>query len=163
MPARTVKRVSKPRSKTKVKRPTQGGPPVRRAVVPETVATMDAPAIAPVMESVTPAVSPVAISGTGGRVVLGASCTIHEAPALRAHLLEQAAQPGPYEIDGSGVQHIDTAGLQLVVAFALDCLERSIHYVWTGRSAALDEAIRILGVGALLESPGAASYSPGGK
>jgi anti-anti-sigma regulatory factor len=94
--------------------------------------------------------------------VLGASCTIHEAPALRAHLLEQAALPGPYLIDGSAVQFIDTAGLQLVVAFALDCLERSIHYAWTGRSAALEEAIRTLGVAALLESPGAAtSYSVG--
>ncbi len=97
-----------------------------------------------------------------GRVVLGAACTIHEAAALRAHLLEQAALPGPYEIDGGAVEHIDTAGLQLVVAFALDCLERSIHYTWTRRSPALEEAIRTLGVGALLESPGAASYSPGG-
>ena len=60
------------------------------------------------------------------------------------------------------MQQIDTAGVQLVVAFALDCLERSIHYVWTARSVALDEAIRTLGVGALLESPGGAGYSPSG-
>jgi phospholipid transport system transporter-binding protein len=97
------------------------------------------------------------------RVVLGAACTIHEAQALRAHLLEIAALPGPYEIDGGGVQQIDTAGVQLVVAFALDCLERNIHYVWTARSPVLDEAIRVLGVGALLESPGGAPYVvPGG-
>jgi hypothetical protein len=51
------------------------------------------------------------------------------------------------------VQQVDTAGVQLVVAFALDCLERGIHYVWTGRSAPLEEAIATLGVGALLESP----------
>ena len=89
-----------------------------------------------------------------GRVVLGVSCTIHEASQLRTQLLEQATHPGPYEIDGSSVQQIDTAGLQLVVAFALDCLERNIRYVWTGRSPVLDEAIRVLGVGALLESPG---------
>lgn len=97
-----------------------------------------------------------------GRVVLGAACTIHEAQALRAHLLEQQAHPGPYEIDGSGVEQIDTAGLQLVVAFALDCLERNIHYAWKARSPALEEAIRVLGVAALLESPGGASYVPGG-
>jgi anti-anti-sigma regulatory factor len=95
-------------------------------------------------------------------VVLGAACTIHEAKALRAHLLEKAAQPGPYEIDGGSVGQIDTAGLQLVVAFALDCLERNVHYVWKARSPVLEEAIRVLGVGALLESPGAASYVPGG-
>ena len=94
----------------------------------------------------------------GGRVVLGTTCTIHEAQALRLHLLEQQAHPGPYVIDGAEVTEIDTAGLQLVVAFALDCLERNVPYVWSGRSPALEEAIRILGVGALLESPGATSY-----
>ena len=97
-----------------------------------------------------------------GRVVLGASCTIHEAQALRAHLLETAAQPGPYEIDGGGVQQIDTAGLQLVVAFALDCLEKNVHYVWKARSPVLEEAIHVLGVAALLESPGASMFAPGG-
>jgi anti-anti-sigma regulatory factor len=66
-------------------------------------------------------------------------------------------------LDGSAVEQIDTAGVQLVVAFALDCLERSIHYAWTGRSPALEEAIRTLGVGALLESPGSATpYSVAG-
>jgi phospholipid transport system transporter-binding protein len=98
-----------------------------------------------------------------GRIVLGASCTIHEAQDLRAHLMAQAALPGPYEIDGNGVQQIDTAGVQLVVAFALDCLEHNIRYVWKGRSPALEEAIRVLGVGALLESPGGAPYVPAGS
>lgn len=101
--------------------------------------------------------APAAAAGgaaVSGRVSLGVSCTIHEAQALRAQLLEHATHPGPYEIDGSGVQQIDTAGLQLVVAFALDCLERNIRYAWKGRSPALEEAIRVLGVAALLESPG---------
>jgi len=89
-----------------------------------------------------------------GQIVLGVSCTIHEARALREQLLAQAAHPGPYEIDGSGVQQVDTAGVQLVVAFALDCLEKGVAYSWKGRSTALEEAIRVLGVGALLESPG---------
>jgi anti-anti-sigma regulatory factor len=89
-----------------------------------------------------------------GRLALGASCTIHQVQALRAHFIEQAALPGPYEIDGGQVQQIDTAGVQLVVAFALDCLERGINYSWKGRSPAFDEAVRVLGVGALLECPG---------
>lgn len=88
-----------------------------------------------------------------GRIVLGASCTIHEARALREQMLAQAAHPGPFELDGSAVEHVDTAGVQLVVAFALDCLERNVPYAWKGRSAVLDDAIRVLGVGALLESP----------
>ena len=102
--------------------------------------------------------TPVANMPVAGRIVLGTACTIHEAQALRAHLLERAAHPGPYEIDGGGVEQIDTAGLQLVVAFALDCLERNVHYVWKARSPVLEEAIRVLGVGALLESPGASMF-----
>jgi phospholipid transport system transporter-binding protein len=88
-----------------------------------------------------------------GRVVLPATCTIHEARALQAHLLEQLDRPGPCEIDGGAVQQVDTAGVQLVLAFALDCLERNLPYIWKSRSPALEEAIRVLGVGALLEYP----------
>lgn len=95
-----------------------------------------------------PAAKPV-----NGRVVLPAICTIHGARALQAHLLEQLQLPGPCEIDGGGVQQVDTAGVQLVLAFALDCLERSLQYTWKARSPALEEAIRVLNVGALLEYP----------
>jgi len=88
-----------------------------------------------------------------GRVVLPANCTIHGARVLQTHLLEQLELPGPCEIEGGSVQQVDTAGVQLVLAFALDCLERSLQYVWKGRSAPLEDAIRVLGVGALLEYP----------
>ena len=87
------------------------------------------------------------------RVVLGTSCTIQEAAAVRAHLLAQAAQPGPYEIDGASVEHVDTSGVQLIVAFALDCLEKGTAYKWIGRSPTLEKAIELLGVSALLEYP----------
>jgi anti-anti-sigma regulatory factor len=163
MPA-TVKRIAKNRSNKKHSRPkTKGASAERtesRTTVPEPVEFMpEVVSTPPKAMGAPPAASPLA----SGKVVLGASCTIHEAPALRSHLIAQASHPGPYELDGSAVQQIDTAGLQLVVAFALDCLERGIHYAWTGRSATLDEAIRTLGVGALLESPGAATnYSAPG-
>jgi phospholipid transport system transporter-binding protein len=162
MPA-TVKRVSKARSNNKLRRPKKMSPQTVQRDVPETVDIMTAEASAPALAEGVNAAVPAAAANSQGRIVLGATCTIHEAPALRAHLLEQTAHPGPYEIDGAAVQQIDTAGVQLVVAFALDCLEKGIHYVWTGRSPVLDEAIRTLGVGALLESPGAATnYSAPG-
>lgn len=85
--------------------------------------------------------------------MLGTSCTIQEAAAVRAHLLAQAAMPGPYEIDGGSVEMIDTAGVQLIVAFALDCLEKGVAYKWAGRSATLEKAIELLGVSPLLEYP----------
>jgi phospholipid transport system transporter-binding protein len=157
----TVKRVSKARSNNKPGRPKQVSPQeVPR--VSETVEVMKADATVPSPAEGASLAVPTATRSLG-RIVLGATCTIHEAAALRAHLLEQTAHPGPYEIDGAGVQQIDTAGVQLVVAFALDCLEKGIHYAWTGRSPVLEEAIRTLGVGALLESPGAATaYSAPG-
>ena len=149
MASRNVKRVSKARSKGTPRRPKQGSPSVSECVDPMTAA-------------VKPAAPPATAHTPAGRVLLGASCTIHEAQALRLQLLDQASHPGPYEIDGSRVEQIDTAGVQLIVGFALDCLERGIHYVSTGRSAALEEAIQTLGVGALLESPGASpNYAAG--
>jgi len=90
-----------------------------------------------------------------GRVVLGGSCTIHEGAAIRAHMIEQLARPGPYEIDGSAVSRVDAAGVQLIVAFALDCLERGLEYAWIGRSPTLEQAIELLSVGTLLDSSGA--------
>jgi anti-anti-sigma regulatory factor len=88
-----------------------------------------------------------------GCLRLGAACTIHEAHQLQAQLLSAAGHPGPYEIDAGGVLLVDTAGVQLLVAFALDCMERNVSYSWKARSTALDEAIQLLGVSALLESP----------
>ena len=43
--------------------------------------------------------------------------------------------------------------MQLIVAFALDCLEKGVAYKWTGRSSRSTAAIDMLGVGALLEYP----------
>jgi anti-anti-sigma regulatory factor len=97
----------------------------------------------------------IAASQPCGRVVLGGSCTIHEGAAIRAHMIEQLARPGPYEIDGSAVSRVDAAGVQLIVAFALDCLERGLEYAWIGRSPTLEQAIELLSVGTLLDSSGA--------
>lgn len=123
-------------------------------VAPAISPTASVPAAAPA--AITPPVTVPVIpefSGPRGRVVLGTSCTIQEAAAVRAHLLAQAALPGPYEIDGGSVEMIDTAGVQLIVAFALDCLEKGVAYRWAGRSATLDKAIELLGVSPLLEYP----------
>lgn len=127
--------------------------PVRAAPAVATAPARPAPAAQPITAA--PAAPVVAAASTArhGRVVLGTSCTIQEAGAVRAHLLSQAALPGPYEIDGASVALIDTAGVQLIVAFALDCLEKGVAYKWTGRSATLEKAIELLGVSPLLEYP----------
>jgi len=128
-----------------------------RKATPSAAAVSAVPAIPPAAAiAAVPAVAvaaPVTSAARLVRVVLGTSCTIQEAAAVRAHLLAQAAQPGPYEIDGASVELVDTAGVQLIVAFALDCLEKGVAYKWLGRSSTLEKAIELLGVSALLEYP----------
>lgn len=97
-----------------------------------------------------------------GHVMLGGACTIHEAAAVKAHMLEQFSKAGPYELDGTAVERIDAAGVQLIVAFALDCLERNRGFFWKGKSEVLDQAVALLGVGSLLESPGVSTVAGAG-
>ena len=101
------------------------------------------------------AVAAVAVPAKGPAVSCCRSPARSRTPSsLKAHLLEQIERPGPCEIDGGAVQHVDTAGVQLVLAFTLECLERNVQYTWTSRSPVFEEAVRVLGVGALLECPG---------
>lgn len=88
------------------------------------------------------------------RVVLGNSCTIEDVAQLRTDLIEHLETNRPVIIDATRLERIDTAGAQLLAAFAIDCLERGTAFAWKPRPAVLEEAIRLLGLGALMESPG---------
>jgi anti-anti-sigma regulatory factor len=83
----------------------------------------------------------------------GPACTLQEAPALRAALVERLAEGMPVVLDAAELTQVDTAGVQLLVGFAIDCMERDIAFCWKARSAELERAIALLGVAALLESP----------
>ena len=83
----------------------------------------------------------------------GSTFTLQEAPALRDALIDRLADGAPVVLDASQVMQVDTAGVQLLVGFAIDCMERGIAFCWKSRSPALEQAIAALGVGALLESP----------
>ena len=89
------------------------------------------------------------------RVVLGHSCTIDDVAQLRSELSAPLATSKPIIIDASRLERIDTAGLQLLAAFCIDCLERGIVFAWKQRPPVLEEAIHLLGLAALMESPGA--------
>jgi phospholipid transport system transporter-binding protein len=104
-----------------------------------------------------------AVSPPSGHVDLGVSCTLHEAAALRSACLAALDSKDPPALDGSRVERVDTAGLQVLVGFTIDCIERSLHFTWAGRSEALVRGIRLLGLEALLESPGAAPAPAGGE
>lgn len=88
---------------------------------------------------------------------LGSSCTLTEVAALRASCIAALDAKAPPAIDGTQVERVDAAGVQVLVGFTIDCMERSINFSWVGRSPQLAHAIHLLGVDALLESPGAAT------
>jgi anti-anti-sigma regulatory factor len=92
---------------------------------------------------------------TPGKVLLGTSCTIEDVAQLRTDLSAHLAANKPIIIDASRLERIDAAGVQLLAAFAIDCLEQGIAFAWKQRPAVLEEAIRLLGLAALMESPGA--------
>lgn len=93
-------------------------------------------------------------------LVLGRECTIRHAVDLKNQLMQHLDKPEPLFIDGSGVEKADTAGVQLLVAFSLDCMERGIGFGWPGRSKVLENAISSLGVTPLLECPGQVPLPP---
>jgi anti-anti-sigma regulatory factor len=90
-------------------------------------------------------------------VDLGSSCTLTDVAALRAACIAALEAHDPPAIDGTQVERVDAAGIQVLVGFTIDCMERSINFSWVGRSPSLAHAIRLLGVDALLESPGVAT------
>jgi anti-anti-sigma regulatory factor len=86
-------------------------------------------------------------------VRFGSECTRHQADELRTLLGEQVSRSMPMVLDASAIEIIDTAGVQLLVALSIDCMERGIAFCWKGRSAQAEHAINRLGVAPLLESP----------
>ncbi|MDR2876628.1 MAG: STAS domain-containing protein [Chromatiales bacterium] len=98
----------------------------------------------------------------GCRIVrFGSSCTLQEAAALRSALLAELDMRKPMLLDACAVAAVDTAGVQMLVDLAIECMERGLAFRWKGRSAVVEHAIGALGVGALLESPGSVDQFAG--
>jgi phospholipid transport system transporter-binding protein len=83
---------------------------------------------------------------------LGAHLTIREAVALRAELLERVDLVDAVGLDASGVQKVDTAGLQVLLAFTRQRRRADVATVWTGcsdsvrRGAASLDLVQALGL-----------------
>lgn len=86
-------------------------------------------------------------------VVLPAVCTLRETAELKTSLLRWLDSPETVKLDVSGLQRIDTAAMQVLCAFVRDRQSRGLAFGWDGSAAALNDATRLLGVGALLGVP----------
>ena len=79
-------------------------------------------------------------------IELEAKITIVHAAALHRALTASLAQGHPIVLDGSRVEEIDTAILQLLTSLWLTCLERGFTCTWHGVSDALRRTAVLIGV-----------------
>ena len=82
------------------------------------------------------------------------STTIRDVTALQGELAERLDESGPVQIDGSGVDRIDTATLQLLAAFVRDLRAEARAVEWIDCSPALRRAAGALGLESALSLSG---------
>jgi anti-anti-sigma regulatory factor len=92
----------------------------------------------------------VALPDLPGRPLVLTSPTIRTINSLQAQLAERLDESGNVQIDGSAVDRIDTAGLQLLAAFVRDLQAEARSVEWLGCSTALRRSANALGLGAAL-------------
>jgi phospholipid transport system transporter-binding protein len=79
-------------------------------------------------------------------IKLGASLRIQDVAASH-HLLERTLEGGtPVRIDLGELTDVDTAGVQLLAAYGREAARRGIELRWSGETAALLKALRLLGM-----------------
>ena len=57
----------------------------------------------------------------------------------------------PIQLDAREVARIDTAGLQLLVAFAMEARRRGLAFEWRGASDTVRQAVRLTNLSGVLE------------
>ena len=78
-------------------------------------------------------------------IALPANCSIRDAAQLKATLLELLPQ-ATVTIDAGALERIDTAGVQLLVAFTRDRAAKGFGTEWRGANATLHDAVHALGL-----------------
>ncbi len=78
---------------------------------------------------------------------LESSLRIGEVEARRDMLLRQLDRGEPLRIDVGALQSVDTAGVQLLLAFRQEADRRGIPVDYCGESPELFNALRLLGLG----------------
>jgi anti-anti-sigma regulatory factor len=89
------------------------------------------------------------------RLELGIRMTIVQAVDLHRTLLARLAAGRPMAVDGSQVEEIDTAILQLLASLWRTSRERGILCTWHGASEKLRRAAALIGVAEMLQFPDA--------
>ncbi|HET6552643.1 MAG TPA: STAS domain-containing protein [Dyella sp.] len=85
-------------------------------------------------------------------VALPADFRLAELPDVKAGLLEALEAPA-VQLDGAGVERVDTAALQLLLAFRHAASARGLSPAWLGVSETMRDAAGVLGLTRALELP----------
>jgi ABC-type transporter Mla MlaB component len=83
-------------------------------------------------------------------IELPAECTVEDAGLLKERLMQVLGFPQTVTLDCSAVQRIDTATLQMLVAFARDRRAEGLPVDLSGDGAAFKNAASLLGLSSLL-------------
>lgn len=94
-------------------------------------------------------------SAVPAALALPANCSIRDAAQLKAALLELLPQAA-VTIDAGALERIDTAGVQLLLAFTRDRAAKGFGIDWHGVNATLHDAANVLGLAGQLGLPAAA-------
>lgn len=89
------------------------------------------------------------------RIVLDDRLNIVQAAALHRILVKRLAEGRPLVVDGTRVEEIDTAILQLLTSLWRTGAERGIACTWDGASQALRRTAALVGVAEMLRFPNA--------
>lgn len=89
-------------------------------------------------------------------ITAGTALGIAEAAALRESWLVALEKPGPITVNLSGLERVDSAGVQLLLALARSAAMADRALVFEGHSAALAAELEALGLVDELELPVAA-------
>jgi hypothetical protein len=114
------------------------------AAPPRPVVNVEIPAPAPAVTEMQP---PAAVADLGG-FDLGEQLVISNVGKTRAEWMDRinAGVESPVTIEGGGIQSIDTAGLQLVIALIRELNEDGVSWQWGGRSDFLQSSASQLGL-----------------
>jgi phospholipid transport system transporter-binding protein len=89
----------------------------------------------------------------GARLTLAAECMVSEATSLKERLAALLDEPQPVTLDVAALQRIDTAGLQVIVAFVRERAGAGRAVEWQGTAPVLATAAQLLGLTSLLNLP----------
>ena len=86
-------------------------------------------------------------------VKLGTSIGIAQANELKEQLLKLFARKSAVTLDGTELERIDTATLQLLACFVQEATSRGITVKWKGPSDSVRATMALVGIGAALGLP----------